>query len=75
MDLVQRVKNICLSPSSEWPVIAGEATPPATLITGYVLPLAGVSYSVDGEPVVLRDKLTYKGMMLTGVPNFVYAVG
>jgi len=40
-----------------------------------LLPLAGVSYSVDGEPVVLRDKLTYKGMMLTGVPNFVYAVG
>ncbi|MBN1529502.1 MAG: NAD(P)/FAD-dependent oxidoreductase, partial [Thermoleophilaceae bacterium] len=40
-----------------------------------LLPLAGVTYSVDGRPVVLRDTITYKGMMLTGVPNFVYAVG
>jgi monooxygenase len=37
--------------------------------------LAGVSYSVDGEPVRLSEKITYKGMMLTGVPNFLYAVG
>lgn len=40
-----------------------------------LLPLAGVSYSVDGEPVLLRETITYKGMMLTGVPNFLYAVG
>jgi cation diffusion facilitator CzcD-associated flavoprotein CzcO len=40
-----------------------------------LLALAGVSYSVDGEPVRLGDKITYKGMMLTGMPNFLYAVG
>jgi cation diffusion facilitator CzcD-associated flavoprotein CzcO len=40
-----------------------------------LLPLAGVSYSVDGEPVHLSEKITYKGMMLTEVPNFLYAVG
>jgi len=40
-----------------------------------LLPLAGVSYSVDGRPVQLSEHVTYKGMMLTGVPNFVYAVG
>jgi cation diffusion facilitator CzcD-associated flavoprotein CzcO len=40
-----------------------------------LIPLAGVSYSVDGELVRLSEKITYKGMMLTGVPNFLYAVG
>jgi cation diffusion facilitator CzcD-associated flavoprotein CzcO len=40
-----------------------------------LLALAGVSYSVDGEPIRLSETITYKGMMLTGVPNFLYAVG
>ncbi len=40
-----------------------------------LVPLAGVSYSVDGQPVRLSDTITYKGMMLTGMPNFLYAVG
>lgn len=42
MDMLDRVKKICLSPQTEWPVIAAEATPTASLITGYVLPLAAV---------------------------------
>jgi cation diffusion facilitator CzcD-associated flavoprotein CzcO len=40
-----------------------------------LLALGGVSYSVDEKPVRLSDTVTYKGMMLTGVPNFLYAVG
>jgi cation diffusion facilitator CzcD-associated flavoprotein CzcO len=40
-----------------------------------LLALAGVSYSVDGRPISLSDTVTYKGMMLTGIPNFLYAVG
>jgi hypothetical protein len=43
MDLVSRVKNICLTPATEWDVIERETVPAGTLITGYVLPLAGVS--------------------------------
>lgn len=43
MDLVSRAKNICLSPATEWNVIANENTPPGTLIPSYVLPLAGLS--------------------------------
>lgn len=43
MALVDRVKNILLTPKTEWDVIATEATPPATLVTGYVLPLALVA--------------------------------
>jgi len=42
MDLVQRVRNICLTPNTEWSVIAGETTPTGTLVTGYVVPLVAV---------------------------------
>ena len=42
MALLDRVKNICLTPTTEWPVIAGESTTPGALISGYVLPLAAV---------------------------------
>jgi monooxygenase len=35
----------------------------------------GVDLSVDSEPVELSSKLTYKGMMLEGVPNFAMAIG
>ena len=40
MGLVDRAKNICLTPKTEWPVIAAETTPTASLMTGYVAPLA-----------------------------------
>ncbi|MGZ5083391.1 MAG: Yip1 family protein [Usitatibacter sp.] len=43
MGLVDRVKNIIITPKSEWDVIAAEATPPKSIVTGYVLPLAAVS--------------------------------
>ncbi|KJK48215.1 FAD-containing monooxygenase EthA [Lentzea aerocolonigenes] len=35
----------------------------------------GMSLTVDGSPVNLPDTLAYKGMMLSGVPNFAYAIG
>jgi Yip1-like protein len=43
MDLLQRAKNIVLTPQTEWPVIASETIPQGTLITSYVVPLAAVS--------------------------------
>jgi hypothetical protein len=43
MALVDRVKNIIVSPKTEWDVIAAETTPPQQLIVGYVLPLAGAA--------------------------------
>ncbi|MGO8754308.1 MAG: Yip1 family protein [Gallionellaceae bacterium] len=42
MNIVERAKNICLSPKTEWPVIAGETAATGSLITGYVLPLATI---------------------------------
>ncbi|MEU8240944.1 NAD(P)/FAD-dependent oxidoreductase [Actinoplanes missouriensis] len=35
----------------------------------------GVPLSVDGAPVRLPDTVSYKGMMLSGVPNLAYAIG
>jgi hypothetical protein len=40
--LVDRAKNICLSPATEWPVVAAEPASPGSLITGYAAPLAAI---------------------------------
>jgi len=37
--------------------------------------IGGIEMVVDGDKVDLPTKLTYKGMMLEGVPNFAIAVG
>jgi len=37
--------------------------------------MGGASLTVDGQPVNLPDTIAYKGMMLSGVPNFAYAIG
>ncbi len=37
--------------------------------------LGGIALTVDGEPVDVSERLTYKGMMLEGVPNLAVAVG
>ena len=40
-----------------------------------LLPLGGVTFKVDGETVDISDTVTYKGMMLSGLPNLLVAVG
>ena len=40
-----------------------------------LLALGGISLSVDGRAVDLAETVGYKGMMLSGVPNFAFAVG
>ncbi|MGD0557815.1 MAG: NAD(P)/FAD-dependent oxidoreductase [Streptosporangiaceae bacterium] len=37
--------------------------------------MGGMSLTVDGATVSLPDTIAYKGMMLSGVPNFAYAIG
>ena len=37
--------------------------------------LGGMEITVDGGPVDISQRLTYKGMMLEGVPNFALAIG
>jgi len=43
MNLFDRVKNIIASPNREWDVIAAEQPDASKIITGYVLPLAGIA--------------------------------
>jgi len=40
-----------------------------------ILLIGGMTLTVDGEPVSPPDTLAYKGMMLSGVPNFAFCVG
>ena len=42
MNLVERVRQLLLSPRTEWEVIDAESTTPAALYTGYVMPLAAI---------------------------------
>jgi monooxygenase len=37
--------------------------------------LGGLALTVDGEPVRVPDTFVYKGMMLSGVPNFIFVFG
>src|SRR6478672_5060434 len=43
VNIVERVKNIIMTPKTEWDVIAGEATQRKDLIITYVLPLAALA--------------------------------
>jgi cation diffusion facilitator CzcD-associated flavoprotein CzcO len=40
-----------------------------------LLPVGGMSISVDGQPVQLSATVSYKGMMLSGVPNLNMVIG
>ena len=42
MDIKTRVRNILLTPNTEWPVIAEEPTDKGAVVTGYVMPLAAI---------------------------------
>ncbi|MFC9386952.1 flavin-containing monooxygenase [Streptomyces venezuelae] len=40
-----------------------------------LLPLGGMRLEVDGSPVDLTESVTYRGMLLSGVPNFAFVFG
>ena len=40
-----------------------------------LLPFGGLDLVVDGEPVTIGERLAYKGMMLSGVPNYAFTIG
>ena len=40
-----------------------------------LLAFGGMQLSVDGQPVNVGDRLAYKSMMLSEVPNFAFAIG
>lgn len=79
MPLIERAKNICLKPKSEWGVIAGESTASGTLVVGYVLPLVAISAvagliggSVVGHTLPFIG--TYRVPIVTGIVLAIYRV-
>jgi len=40
-----------------------------------LLAIGGIALEVDGQPIDLATTVAYKGMMLSGVPNFALALG
>jgi cation diffusion facilitator CzcD-associated flavoprotein CzcO len=40
-----------------------------------LLPMGGMSLSIDGERVDLATTVSYKGMMISGIPNFTMVIG
>jgi hypothetical protein len=61
MTIIERVKNICLTPKTEWPVIAGEPTSSGALLAGYVAPLAAVGAAAG-----------FVGLSLVGQSSFFF---
>ena len=44
--------------------------------TGFnLLVMGGIPFEVDGRPVDWADTVTYRGMMMTGVPNMAWVMG
>ncbi len=80
MNIVDRAKNICLSPNTEWGVIEAENTPAGTLITGYVIPLAAIS-AVAGfiGGAIVGQNLPFAGYyrvpIMSGLVGAILAVG
>ena len=40
-----------------------------------LLAFGGAALTLDGEPVDISKTIAYRGMMLSGIPNFTYAIG
>ena len=57
---------------------SGTSIPADVIVTATglnLLVIGGMSLTVDGQPVDVGKTLTYKGMMLDGVPNFALTIG
>ncbi|MDE3156432.1 MAG: YIP1 family protein [Acidobacteriota bacterium] len=68
MTIVERARNICLTPNTEWGVIENETTQPVPLLTGYAAPLAAIGAVAGfiGGSVVGRT-LPFVGTFRIGV--------
>ena len=75
MNLIERVKNILITPKTEWEVINGEAATPQSLLMGYVLPLAivaAVGPLLTG--LLFAGALGLKYFIITAVIAFIASV-
>ena len=68
MALIDRVKNILLTPKTEWPVIAGETPTVQSMYVGYILILAAIG------PIAVAVRFGLFGMGI-GVAVMSYVIG
>jgi len=57
---------------------SGEEIPADIVVTatGFNLSLLGdIAFTVDGEPVDFTERITWRGIMISGVPNMAYVFG
>jgi monooxygenase len=57
---------------------SGASLPADVIVTATglrLLALGGIGLTVDGREVKLPETMAYKGMMLSGLPNFVFTIG
>jgi cation diffusion facilitator CzcD-associated flavoprotein CzcO len=59
-------------------VSSGEEIPADIVVTatGFTMSLfGGISFTVDGEPVDFTSRVTWRGLMISGVPSMAYVFG
>ena len=59
-------------------VSSGEEIPADVVVTatGFTMSLfGGIGFTVDGEPVDFTGRLTWRGVMISGMPNMAYVFG
>src|SRR5947209_243046 len=68
MRLIERAKNICLSPRGEWDAITAEPTSLPTIVVSYMLPLAALAAAADfvGDSVLGLGRLFGSGRTAAG---------
>ncbi len=72
MNLIERAKNIIISPAKEWNVIADETPDTGKIITGYVLPLAAAAALAAFIGLGLIG-VSFLGVRVAGVEWGIYA--
>lgn len=75
MNLIERVKNILITPKTEWDVINGETATPQSLLMSYVLPLslvAAVGSLLKG--FLFAGLLSLKFFIITAVIAFIASI-
>lgn len=67
MNIIERAKNILLTPKTEWEVIKGESATPQSLLTSYVLPMAVISCIGPILGAIVFTKLGIKYALVAAV--------
>ncbi len=74
MNLVDRAKNMIVTPKTEWDAVAADTTPNAQLITGYVLPLAAIAAIAGFIGTSLVGMMGIRLSLVWGLVGAVYHV-